>query len=81
MGCALETGSDWSQQFGAQCPACGTFTKLSYKQSPWLDNLKVRYHACPDEECGYKFKSVEADHAKFKGPGPPTLHQLRYVLG
>lgn len=71
------TDGEWSQRYGAQCPECGVFTTASYKQAPWRDGMKVRYHACPDKKCGARFKSVATDPVAERAD--PMPEQLRYL--
>ena len=77
MQASIENGSGWSQQYGAECPACGAFTKASYKRGPWRNGLKTRFHVCANPSCACRFKSVEEDSARFTVP--PAPEQLRYV--
>jgi len=72
-------GVDWSHRYGAACPQCGVYTKMSYKHSPWRSGYKVRYHVCPDPRCRCKFKSVAVDEAGRKMD--PNPEQLRFLRG
>lgn len=75
-------GVDWSQRFGAQCPACGVYTKESYKHAPWKPGYKVRYHVCPDADCRCRFKSIAMDDpSRDVKPKPEQLRYLREYNG
>lgn len=71
-------GVDWSQRYGARCPRCGVFTRVSYKHKPWEGRTKRRYHVCPDPACGFRFRSLAEDRAYLSPePGPEQLRFLR----
>jgi hypothetical protein len=73
----MSGNADWSQRYGAQCPACGVYTKTAYKHGEWEPGYKVRYHKCPG--CGTNFKSVADDPAGREVE--PTPEQLRFLRG
>lgn len=70
------TGSDWSQRYGAMCPACGVFTRTSYKHAPWNDGMKTRYHVCPNPDCRCRFQSLAVD-IRLDEPDDDQLRFLR----
>ena len=73
-------GVDWSQQFGAECPACGYYTRKAYSHLPWRDGIKTRYHRCP--HCNYNFKSITVDFvSRAKKPHSEHLRYLRDYRG
>ena len=73
-------GVDWSQQFGAECPACGYYTRRAYSHLPWRDGIKTRYHRCP--HCGHNFKSITVDLvSRAKNPDQGQLKYLRDYRG
>ena len=59
-------GVDYSARLGARCPWCGARTKI-YKTLPWVGDVRVRYHRCPNSGCilsdmGTTVKSVQVDY-------------------
>ena len=76
----VHDGANWSQQYGAECPVCGYFTRFAYCHLPWQDGIKTRYHRCP--HCNNNFKSIALDPvAREKIPEPEQLKYLRYYRG
>lgn len=74
-------GVAWSQQFGAECPACGYFTKKSYKHDNWSGGRKVRWHRCQNPACPRpNFQSVAEDSPRLD-PDPEKLRYLRDYSG
>lgn len=79
---SLTYGVGWSQRFGAECPACGCFTKEAYKHGPWRMGYKERYHVCPNPECRHRFKSIAEDAGSRECvPDPEKLVYLRQYNG
>ena len=52
-------GVSYSPRYGSRCPRCGELPVKAYHREPWKDDIRERYHRCP--ECGLRFKSIQVD--------------------